>query len=263
MRVIADAHPISAWKVYTHSPNGWSLDDHDASAATVGEPFLTAVEEIGISIVAVHKGLSGGNPFASPEDIGPAAAAHPDVSFLAYHSGFERDVQEGPYDPDGAGVDRLVRTVVDAGIAPGGNVYAELGSTWRSLMASPDEAAHVLGKLIVAVGEDNVLWGTDSIWYGSPQDQIQAFRSFEITPEFQERFGYPALTADVKAKVLGRNAARLHGVDLSAAPCRFEPAEREGLRQASTLDNRTYGPRSRRDIWRTFLAEHPWIAASS
>jgi len=39
-----------------------------------------------------------------------------------------------------------------------------------------------------------VLWGTDSIWYGSPQDQIQAFRAFEITPEFQERFGYPALT---------------------------------------------------------------------
>ena len=73
-------------------------------------------------------------------------------------------------------------------------MYAELGSTWRIVMGSPDEAAHVLGKLLVAVGEDNVLWGTDSIWYGSPQDQIQAFRAFEISAEFQERFGYPALT---------------------------------------------------------------------
>ena len=38
-----------------------------------------------------------------------------------------------------------------------------------------------------------MLWGTDSIFYGSPQDQIQAFRAFQISDEFQERFGYPAL----------------------------------------------------------------------
>ena len=66
----------------------------------------------------------------------------------------------------------------------------------------------MLGKLLVALGPDNILWGTDSIWYGSPQGQIEAFRAFEITPEYQERFGYPALTADVKARILGLNAAR-------------------------------------------------------
>jgi hypothetical protein len=261
MRVIAAAHPIAAWKAYTHAPTGWFLDDHDPAGNPVGERFLATVEEIGVPLVAVHKGLSGGNPYASPADVGPAAAAHPDLRFLVYHSGFENGVGEGAYDPDGAGVDRLVRSVADAGVAAGGNVYAELGSTWRILMASPDEAAHVLGKLLVAVGEDNVLWGTDSIWYGSPQDQIQAFRTFEITPEFQERFGYPALTPDVKAKILGGNAARLYGVDPLTAPCRFEPGEREGFRRASGLDHRTYGPMTRRDIVRTFLAEHPWTAA--
>ena len=259
MSVIADAHPIAAWKAYTHSPTGWFLDDHDSDATQVGEDFLARVEEIGVPIVAVHKGLSGGNRYASPVDIGPAAAAHPAVSFLTYHSGFEAGVTEGPYDADGAGVDRLVRTVADAGIRPGSNVYAELGSTWRMLMASPDEAAHVLGKLLIAVGEDNVLWGTDSIWYGSPQDQIQAFRSFEITAEFQERFGYPALTADIKTKILGANAARLYGVDPLTVPCRFEPAERSSLRQGSELDHRTYGPVRRRDIIATFLEEHPWV----
>ena len=59
-------------------------------------------------------------------------------------------------------------------------------------MGNPDEAAHVLGKLLVAFGPERILWGTDSIWYGSPQDQIAAFRTFEITPAFQEQFGYPA-----------------------------------------------------------------------
>jgi len=46
-------------------------------------------------------------------------------------------------------------------------------------MSSPDEAAHVLGKLLSRVGEDRVLWGTDGIWYGSPQPQIMAFRAFQ------------------------------------------------------------------------------------
>ena len=88
-------------------------------------------------------------------------------------------------------------------------MYAELGSTWRALMGDPDQAAHVLGKLLVAVGDDNVLWGTDSIWYGSPQDQIQALRTFEITAESQERFGYPALTPAVKQQDLRRQRGPL------------------------------------------------------
>ena len=79
------------------------------------------------------------------------------------------------------GVDSLVNSLAKNNVKPGANVYAELGSTWRFLMRDPTSAAHALGKLIKAVGEDNVLWGTDSIWYGSPQDQIEAFRAFQIS----------------------------------------------------------------------------------
>jgi uncharacterized protein len=261
MAAIAASHPIVAWKVYTSAPAGWFFDDHDPAGKPVGEAFLTKVDEIGVPVVAVHKGLSGGARFASPVDIGPAARNHPDIQFLVYHSGFEREVTEGPYDPNGRGADRLVRTLADTGIPPGSNVYAELGSTWRTVMGSPDEAAHLLGKLLNAVGEDNVLWGTDSIWYGSPQDQIQAFRTFEITPQYQEQFGYPALTPEVKAKILGGNAARLYGVDPLTVPCRFEPGELEGLRRASALDNRTYGPLTQAEIFRTFTHDHPWVVA--
>src|SRR6185503_15429126 len=82
-------------------------------------------------------------------------------------------------------------------------------------MRKPDEAAHALGKLFKYCGEDNVLWGTDSIWYGSPQDQIQAFRSFQIAPELRDKHGYPEITAALRAKVFGQNAAKVYG--LSAA----------------------------------------------
>ena len=78
---------------------------------------------------------------------------------------------------------------------------------WREVLRDPTTAAHTLGKLLKRVGEHRVLWGTDAIWYGSPQAQIQAFRAFAISNEFQDHFGYPALTDTIKAQVLGLNAA--------------------------------------------------------
>ena len=257
------SHRIAAWKVYTHAPGpGWSFVD------ATGEAFLGRVEALraagGTRIVAVHKGFSNGGDAAAPADIGPAAKAHPDLRITVYHSGYEGFVKEGPYRDDGRGVDRLVRSLRDAGVGPGQNVYAELGSTWRALMGDPDQAAHVIGKLLLAVGEDNILWGTDSIWYGSPQDQIQAFRAFQITPALQEQFGYPELTAAVKAKVLGQNAAALYGVDLrtvAGAPCRFSEADLEQARQETALGHATYGPVTASDVSATFARDHPWAVA--
>ena len=79
-----------------------------------------------------------------------------------------------------AGVDRLLKSLELAGIGPGANVYAELGSTWFLMLRRPLEAAHVLGKLLTALGPERIVWGTDSTWYGSPQPLIDAFRAFRI-----------------------------------------------------------------------------------
>jgi uncharacterized protein len=219
-RSLADHAAIGAWKVYTHSPAGWFLDDHDADLPQVGDAFIRKAVELGVPRVCVHKGLSGGDAHASPVDIGPAAARHRDASFVAYHSGYESGVTERAYDPakPNKGADRLLASMDAASVGPNANVYAELGSTWWQIMHDPDAAAHLLGKLLVRVGEDNVLWGTDSIWYGSPQSQIEAFRAFQITEAFQETYGYPELNDDRKAKILGLNAARLYGVEPKVHP---------------------------------------------
>ena len=76
-----------------------------------------------------------------------------------------------------------------------------------------------MGKLLKRVGEHRVLWGTDAVWYGSPQAQLQAFRAFTISDEFQALFGYPALTDAVKNQVLGLNAAKLFHLDAEATRC--------------------------------------------
>ena len=132
------------------------------------------------------------------------------------------------------------------------NVFAELGSTWRFVMRDPDQAAHLMGKLLKYIGEDNILWGTDSIWYGSPQDQIQAFRAFEISREFQDKFGYPALTTAVKRKIFGLNAARVYGLDIGTARRRLSKDRVKKARDDYLNDPQpsfsTYGPRTRREF---------------
>ena len=67
-----------------------------------------------------------------------------------------------------------------------------------------------------AFGADHVLWGTDSIWYGTPQWQIEAFRRFEIPEALIEHYGYAPLTRAVKEQIFGLNAARVFGVDVHA-----------------------------------------------
>ena len=173
---------VVAFKTYTQwGPSGtgfWMTDD-------VGVAFVEKARKLGVRNICIHKGLPFGQKsyeHSTCRDIGPIAKRFPDMNFLIYHSGYVAGQDEGPYDPKRTdGIDALVTSVLESGVKPNSNVYAELGSTWRFLsMRNPTSAAHALGKLFKYIGEDNVLWGTDSIWYGSPQDQIQAFRTFQI-----------------------------------------------------------------------------------
>ena len=239
----------AAWKVYTlweprsaavGRPRGWFLDD-----AEVGLPFLEKVRTTGPRIVCAHKGIGGPIPDlaplgSSPRDIGPAAVAFPDLTFIVYHSGYDPDSQgqEGPHrrDPH-RGVSRLVSSLEEAGVGPGGNVYAELGTTWFLMMRRPEEAAHVLGKLLLALGDERIVWGTDSVWYGPPQFMIDAFRAFQIPERMQEEFGYPPLTAEAKAKILGLNGAGVYGIDADRA--RRAATERNTWLEAAMTELRT------------------------
>ena len=219
----------AGWKVYTigaTTPSDygtitpWFLDDE------IGVQFLEQVRASDVKLVCAHKGLSGLVPTGSPRDFGPAAMMFPDIDFVAYHSGFEPGDggpddanREGPYTEATAniGVNRLVSTVVEHGIEPGSNIYAELGSTWYCLIKRPVEQAHVIGKLLKYLGPDNVLWGTDAIWYGPTQAAVDTFRAFQIPNWMQEQFGYPELTPELKAKILGINAAKVYGIDTVTA----------------------------------------------
>jgi uncharacterized protein len=132
-------------------------------------------------------------------------------------------------------------------------VYAELGGTWWFLMRSPTNAAHVLGKLLKYVGTERVLWGTDSIWFGTPQDQIQALRTFQIAEELQDKHGYPALTKQIKAGIFGGNAAALYGITPVGRQCDLSASDVEQIR-ATLPPAHTYGPETVADAARMIAA---------
>jgi predicted TIM-barrel fold metal-dependent hydrolase len=245
---------VSAWKTYTqYGPGGrgyFMTDD-------VGVRFVEKARALGVKVICIHKGLPFGKQsyqHSQCSDIGPIAKRFPDVKFLIYHSGFVSSVPEAPYDHDAKrdGIDTLVRSLVEAGVKPGSNVYPELGSTWRFLMREPQQAAHALGKLIKYCGEDNLLWGTDSVWYGSPQDQIQAFRAFQIAPELRAKHGYAEITPALRAKIFGLNGARVYGVspaEVKKYMARDRVAkERIAYQEAPEPSFMTYGPRTRREF---------------
>jgi predicted TIM-barrel fold metal-dependent hydrolase len=189
--------------------------------------------QLGLNRFCVHKGLPIGNFFEAehnhPKDVGVVAKDYPEANFVIYHSaicaGHEAcgsAAPEGPYsesDPDPKGVNALIRSLLDNGIKPNSNVYAEVGSALNQIQNNPDAAQHFFGKLMKYVGVDRVVWGTDCVIYGSPDQFIRWFRTLEISQALQDEHGYPPLDAEAKAKIFGLNSAKLYDIDVEAKRC--------------------------------------------
>ncbi|MGA2930604.1 MAG: amidohydrolase family protein [Acidimicrobiales bacterium] len=265
------AGPPVAFKVYTAwspSGQGYSLED-----PAIGLPTVQHAHDLGVKVFVAHKGLPLVNfdpAFNHPDDIVAVSRQFPDMQFVVYHAAWDPSHIEGPYDPNATiGIDTLLAALDRHVVPPNDNVWVDVATLWRQLLTTPDQAAHAIGKLLKRVGAQRVMWGTDAIWYGSPEPQIMAMRSFEITSEFQDVYGYRALTDEVKAGLFGLNAAQLFGVDPTATRCGLttDPLtaniqETAQLRDEGALPSawKPHGPTTRRQVldWLA-LSVTPWM----
>ena len=228
----------AAWKGYTIGDNThkeisrypWRMDD--PAVTYLGyEKFAKA----GRPVVAVHKGLFPPSDeqrfpkltqYAKVDDVGRAAKDWPQLKFLIYHAGYRYTGGDNPelaakqFDETGRmdWVSDLAQVPAKYAVT---NVYADVGASFAALCVShPRAAAAMLGILIKGLGADHVLWGTDSLWFGSPQWQIEAFRRMEIPEDMQRQHGFAPLgpaNGAIKCAILGENGPRVYGIERKVA----------------------------------------------
>ena len=228
-----------SWKGYNISnaakvdndPNSlmrqWRHDDEEVAYPTfelIEKNYQKLkTQKPGFNNICVHKGLAPGPPDplrGHPGDLPKAAKDWPNLNFISYHSCIQpaffmydalQEVKSGKM-RDGV-PDISWTTEYAILVKPFKNCYAEIGTTWASsIVTFPTVAAHIIGQLMKYLGPDRIVFGSDSVWYGSPQWQIDAFWRFQIPEEMRRKYGYPELTIDAKKKILGLNSARLYGV---------------------------------------------------
>ena len=228
----------------------WTLDDPEVAYPTYAKIDEYARKDNGRILkqypgfrnLSIHKGLStnaGPDPkLGHPIDIPRAAQDWPQFNFIIYHSCIKpafwvlnalNELSSGVLREGVPDISWTTEMAVLA--APYPNVYAEIGTTFASTVVTfPSVCAHILGQLLKFMGEDRVVFGSDAVWYGSPQWQIEALWRFQIPEEMCRRWGYPRLTPQIKRKILGLNSARLYGLKGAAAtvsPAVYKPVPQD------------------------------------
>ncbi len=235
-RAIEELHPAS-WKSYTigdpfgPSKYAWRLDDEKLMY-----PFYEKAIKAGINTICIHKGLmprdyekafAGTWESATVNDLGQAAKDWPGMNFVIYHAALrpwladEPKLEMAEFEKSGyiQWSTDLARIPEQFGVS---NVYAEVGTTFASTaVTDPRFCAAFLGQLVNEMGPERVVWGTDSVWYGSPQWQIEALRRLEIPEDIMQSQGWKIAlggpNSEVKQKIFGLNSAHLYNLDLNLA----------------------------------------------
>ena len=169
----------------------WRMDGADFAT-----PLLEAARDLGIRNVAVHKAIPV--PPAPVEcfrigDIDAALERFPEINFQIVHAGVA-------FLPETAEL-----------LSRHANLYANLESTFSYLLTKPRVFAEVIGTLLSAGGADRLLFGSGAN-LTHPRLLLETFARFEMPEDLVEEMGFAALTQDVRDKMLGGNALRLHGL---------------------------------------------------
>ena len=264
-RQIEECRPDS-WKGYTiafsaksnddpsRGMERWSLDDEAIAYPTfelIRRNRAQLKDRPGFFNICIHKGLttlgdpsdpaSDQAPMGNPNDIPQAARDWPEFNFIIYHAAWAplfyahqslRSVREGRLLNGVPNVQWITRMAQQCAHLP--NVYAELGTTFAATVTTfPTVCAHILGQLLKYWGPDRIVFGSDSLWYGAPQWQIEALWRFQIPEAMAAKYGYPRLDDSARRKILGLNSARLYKLDShkpvsTAGPYRPVPRDFEG-----------------------------------
>jgi len=174
----------------------WRCDDRE-----IAYPMYKKSLDLGVNLLQFHKGVPVGPANVEdtmPNDLQAAARDFPDANFVIHHLSV-------PY---------FEETVSIASRFP--NVYLALSGNLHMLLVAPRAIQETMGRLLRDVGAHKLLWGSEAPVLGCPQPILEAFMALEIPDDLRRNYGYPQITREDKAMILGKNMARLTGVDIEA-----------------------------------------------
>lgn len=189
---------------YDGKGEGWRLDGPDFAA-----PLLEAARDLGIRNVAIHKALwlpPAPKDAFRIDDLAAPLERFSDLNFHIVH----------------AGAAFLEQTATL--LARHRNLYATLESVFAYVVVRPRVFAKVLGTLLRACGAGQLMYGSGSN-LSHPAPLLAAFGGYQFPGDILDEFGFPQVTAEDRAKILGANAMRVHGLDAAAVRARTRDDE--------------------------------------
>ncbi|EHN12877.1 amidohydrolase 2 [Patulibacter medicamentivorans] len=175
----------------------WMADDRE-----VAYPIFEKALELGVTCLQFHKGFAFSQQIMGPwlrcEDLQRPARDFPEATFVIHHLGW-------PYEDASIQIASRFPNMVMS--------YAGLIQFYPLM---PDLTLHALGKALLFLGPDRVLYGSEGFVWPNVQSTIEMFNEMQFSDEMQDRWGYPEITRDIREKLFGRNFARIMGVDIDA-----------------------------------------------
>jgi predicted TIM-barrel fold metal-dependent hydrolase len=235
----------------------WRMDDEK-----LVYPFYERLLKAGVDIVCVHKGLFPPAtaaqfpnllPFAGVDDLGRAARDWPQIRFVIYHSAYRwtgpGNATRGLEQFEATGrvewTSDLAEIPAKFGVS---NVYGDLGQIFaQTTVMEPRLCAALMGTLVKGLGADHVVWGTDAVWTGAPQWQIEAFRRLEIPEDMVKKHGFAPLgpgDGPLKTAILGGNSVKMYRYETKKAELgrdRFAAYKARYLEEGAEPSNLRYG----------------------
>jgi hypothetical protein len=160
-------------------------------------PFYEKAQELGVPLT-MHTGMAYVLPQPTrhtlPLQLDDVLLDFPGLKIIAYHMGW-------PYHEELFGL---------AGKHP--NLYVSLSGIIGWLARAPYKGYHLIGEALEWAGPDRIVMGLD-LAFNDMKRVVDFVRHLEIPKELREQWGYPEITAEIRAKILGGNLARIAGIE--------------------------------------------------
>lgn len=143
--------------------------------------------------VFIHTGFAvgGSNEHCRPMHLDDICRAFPDLKIVAYHFGWPEN------------------DILNSLAWKHKNLYISTSGMVGPFSYAPMKLAHMVGSIMnILLGSEKIIFGSD--WPAAPSDlQVQALLNLEISEELQQGWGYPPITDQDRANMMGINLAKI------------------------------------------------------